>query len=173
MSFREKTVWAQLIATLYIWGRYSWWFWSQALDPHTLSVQDFSIRAGVAFGVAVFFSLLVSVIAAVVNRFSTRAADRRLRDEREYLIDLRATRWAFGVVTVLVIGIAFAAFWFGHYFTGNYENPQADAVRVADWPTTLRMANGVVLLANALWSCVLIGHLARYIGQLTLLRRGL
>jgi hypothetical protein len=34
------------------------------------------------------------------------------------------------------------------------------------------MANGVVLLANALWSCVLIGHLVRYVGQIVLLRRG-
>ena len=170
MSFREKSAWAQFLILGYLWGRYLWWFGEQVLVGGALTEQGFSIYAGSWFGMAVFGSIVVSVIAGLARRFSTPAAERRLQDEREALADLRATRWAFTTTILLLAAIAFSAFWFGNFYTGNMEGPTPDPGRMTDWSTMLTVANGVVLIANAVWAAVIIGMLVRYAGLIHLLR---
>ncbi|WP_428151526.1 hypothetical protein [Brevundimonas sp.] len=170
MSFREKSAWAQFLILGYLWGRYFWWFGEQVLVRGSLTEQGFSIYAGTWFGMAVFGSVVVSGVAALARRFSTPAAERGLHDEREALADLRATRWAFTTTTLLLVCIAFSAFWFGNFYTGNMEGPTPDPGRMADWPTMLTVANGMVLMANAVWAAVIFGMLVRYAGLINLLR---
>jgi hypothetical protein len=99
MSFREKTAWISLVSMA---GIYCFYFWSVLRHPHT---------AGSPFA-----GLLVTTIALVVVQstltiaaaiFSPRDA-KAPRDEREKLIELRATRVAYAG---LATGIVFACFF--------------------------------------------------------------
>ena len=112
MSFREKTAWISLLS---ISGIYAFYFWS---------VVHATPRGGFQFG-----GLLETVIAlAVVQTVLTVAVAilapkeaKAPRDEREKLIDLRATRFAYAV---LAGGIACACF-FGAFNPPIIFNPNA------------------------------------------------
>lgn len=171
MSYRERSAWAQLLILGYIWGRYFWWFGDHVLGGDALVDQTFSIRAGVNFGAALFGTIVVSLVDALIRRFSTPAAERVLRDEREDLANLRAVRWAFRTMIFLLVVVAFSAFWFGNFYTGNMEGPTPDPGRMTDWPTTLRIANGVVLMANAVWAAVMAGLLVRHAAMIAIIRK--
>jgi len=102
MSFREKTAWISLISMSAIYAIY---FWS-------------AIHSGPHFGTLHLGGLLETVIALVivqvaltivVSIFSPKEA-KAPRDEREKLIDLKATRTAYAG---LATGIAFACFFGG------------------------------------------------------------
>jgi hypothetical protein len=102
MPFREKTAWISLISMAGIYGVYFWWL----------------IRAGHGAGSRTG-GLLVTVIALVMLQslliiaaaiFDPKNAQAP-RDEREKLIELRATRFAYaGLATGIAFAIFFAAF---------------------------------------------------------------
>jgi hypothetical protein len=103
MSFREKTAWISLISISAIYFIY---FWSV-------------IHAGPHFGPVRFGGLLETVIALAVVQtvltiavaiFSPKEA-KAPRDEREKLIELRATRVAYaGLATGIALACFFGAF---------------------------------------------------------------
>jgi hypothetical protein len=99
MSFREKTAWISLVSMGSI---YCFYFWSILRHPQ--------------FAGAPFAGLLLTTIALVVVQstltiaaaiFSPKDAQAP-RDERERLIELRATRVAYAG---LAMGIVFACFF--------------------------------------------------------------
>ena len=94
MSFREKTAWISLVSMS---GIYAVYFWSV-------------FRSGQRIGNFQFGGLLVTVIALVIVQvvltiavavFAPRDAQAP-RDEREKLIDLRATRFAYAALATSV-----------------------------------------------------------------------
>ncbi len=102
MSFREKIAWISLVS---MGGIYSFYFWSILRHPHSSGSP--------------FTGLLVTTIALVVVQstltiaaaiFSPRDA-KAPRDEREKLIELRATRVAYsGLATGIACACFFGAF---------------------------------------------------------------
>ena len=103
MSFREKSAWISLVS---ISGIYAFYFWSV-------------LHAGPRGGRVQFSGLLDTIIAlAVVETVLTIAVAifapkeaKAPRDERERLIDLKATRFAYaGLATGLALACFFGAF---------------------------------------------------------------
>jgi hypothetical protein len=99
MSFREKSAWISLLSFLAVYGVY---FWNV--------VRVLTGRPALASPISLFVSLLAILIGAelvlhwLFRRLSPHDA-RTPKDERELLIELRATRVAF---VVLLVG-AFAS----------------------------------------------------------------
>lgn len=103
MSFREKSAWISLLS---ISGIYAFYFWS-------------ALRSGPPGGRVYFSGLLGTIIAlAVVQSALTIAVAiyapkeaQAPRDERERLIDLKATRFAYaGLATAVALACFFGAF---------------------------------------------------------------
>jgi cytochrome b561 len=90
MPFREKSAWISLVLILVVFGPY-FWFVGRAL-----SGQD-HVHFGTQFALIGLFILLEVVLHVAIAVQSPRDA-RAPRDERENLIDLKATRFAFYVL---------------------------------------------------------------------------
>jgi len=90
MPFREKSAWISLVLILVVFGPY-FWFVGRAL-----SGQD-HVHFGTQFALIGLFIVLEVVLHVAIAVQSPRDA-RAPRDERENLIDLRATRFAFYVL---------------------------------------------------------------------------
>lgn len=95
LSFREKSAWISLVSILAVFIPFFWNSYRQFSGQ-----VDQSTAVNVAFGLLVAFVLLEIVLHAVVALQAPGDA-RSPRDEREQLIEMRATRIAF---QVLVLG---------------------------------------------------------------------
>lgn len=95
LSFREKSAWISLISILVVFIPFFWNSYRQFTGQ-----VDGSSGVTVAFGLLVAFVVLEIVLHAVVALQAPNEA-RSPRDEREHLIEMRATRIAF---QVLVLG---------------------------------------------------------------------
>ena len=90
MSFREKSAWISLVLILLVFAPYFWFVGrSFAGAGH--------VHVGTQFGLITLFVILEIVVHVAIGIRSPRDA-RAPRDEREDLIDLKATRTAFYVL---------------------------------------------------------------------------
>jgi hypothetical protein len=102
MSFREKAAWISLISMA---GIYGFYFWSvirsgRASDAHV----------GGLLGTIIALVIVQTVLTIAVALFAPKEAQAP-RDEREKLIELRATRVAYaGLATGIAFAVFFAAF---------------------------------------------------------------
>ena len=94
-SFREKSAWISIVCLLVVFIPFFWNSYRQFTGQ-----VDGSSGVTVAFGLLVAFVALEIVLHAVVA-LQAPAEARSPRDEREHLIEMRATRIAF---QVLVLG---------------------------------------------------------------------
>lgn len=104
MSFREKSTWISFVLLLMIAGVYSWVVVRMVngqLEPNRV--------LGIAHDVLIAFVVLQIVLHGIVVLQAPREA-RTPKDERERLIELKATRIAF---FVLVLG-GLASIWMYH-----------------------------------------------------------
>lgn len=138
LSFREKSVWISLISILVVFIPFFW----NSYRQYTGQV-DGSSAVTVAFSLLVAFVVLELVLHAVVA-LQAPAEARSPRDEREHLIEMRATRIAF---QVLVVG-ALAAVATVHLTSRAWVMQQ------------------VVLLA------IVVAELVKFATQVVLFRRG-
>ena len=90
MSFREKSAWISLVLILLVFGPY-FWLVGQSLVGRT------HVHGGTQFALILLFVVLEIVVHIAVAIQSPRDAEAPT-DEREDLIDLRATRMAFYVL---------------------------------------------------------------------------
>jgi hypothetical protein len=136
MSFREKSAWISLILILLVFGPYFW-----------LVGRSFAgvghVHAGTQFALITLFFVLEIVLHIAIGVQSPRDA-RAPKDEREILIELRATRVAF---YVLFAGALFSI------FTMHF--------RLTVW-----MLSQFVLLS------IVIAELVKFASQIALFRRG-
>lgn len=103
MSYREKSAWISFVTTLLIWG----WFFAVLMRE----IGSGDPRGGVLMGtfIACTVTLVVVQIVLYVAIALTAPKDAEARaDERERLIDLKASRIAFITVSLLVIGTVIA-----------------------------------------------------------------
>jgi hypothetical protein len=99
MPFREKSAWISLVLILVVFGPY-FWFVGRALAGRT------HVHFGTQFALIGLFVVLEIVLHLAIAVQSPGDA-RAPRDERENLVDLKATRMAFyvlfaGVVTSIL-----------------------------------------------------------------------
>lgn len=88
MSFREKTAWLTLIAIIVV----SLMFWHHAPPTFEASTHHWAMKA---LWVSLGTYLVIEVVGFLVLRFRNAREARVPRDERERLIDLKATRVAY------------------------------------------------------------------------------
>jgi hypothetical protein len=136
MSFREKSAWISLGTLLVVFGVY---FWNVArIITRKEAVRDFPL----------FLSLLGALIVAevvfhVMIAIRSPSDARTPRDEREVLIDLKATRTAF---FVLLAG-AFLSI------------------------ATLHLGTGAWVMAHAVLLSVVVAEIVKFGRQIVLYRR--
>jgi hypothetical protein len=102
MSFREKTAWISLLS---IAGIYGFYFWAVIRAGHP-GAQSFHF-GGLLLGTIIAIVAVQVVLTAAAAVFSPKDA-RAPRDERDRVIELRATRVAY---SGLATAVAFACFF--------------------------------------------------------------
>lgn len=104
MPFREKTAWVSLGVTALVWGAYYLGVWRELAggDPSGSDILGLFVRA------VILTIVLTVVLAIAVAATAPKAADAPA-DERERLIELRATRWAYVVLSVGAVSVALAS----------------------------------------------------------------
>jgi len=100
MSFREKSAWISVISMTAIYGYY---FWSVVQAGPHLGSFHFAGLLGTVIAL-----IVVQVVLTIAVAIASPGAARAPRDEREKLIELRATRMAY---SGLATGIAMACFF--------------------------------------------------------------
>jgi hypothetical protein len=98
LSFREKTAWISLLSLS---GIYAWYFWS-------------AFGSGSRFGgllAAIVALVIVQTVLTVAVAVAAPREAKAPRDERDRLIDLRATRFAYAVLA----GCVACACFFGGF----------------------------------------------------------
>ena len=138
MSFREKSAWVSFATILVVFGAYFW-------NVIRVLGGQVEFRAAYALSVALLVAFVVlEIVLHIVLAIQAPKEALAPRDERERLIEMRATRVAF---QVLVVG-ALAGVGMLHVTTSAW-----------------RMAQ-VVLLA------VVVAELVKFGGQILYVRRG-
>jgi hypothetical protein len=102
MSFREKTAWISLLSMVGIYGLY---FWSVV----TSRPQGGHATFGGLLGTVLALVIIQVALTVAVAIFAPKDAQAP-RDERDRLIDLRATRFAYAA---LATSVALACFFGG------------------------------------------------------------
>ena len=101
MSFREKSAWISLLSISLIYGVYFW------------SVVHAGPQAGFHFGsllATVIALIVVQIVLHIVVAIAAPKEAKAPRDEREKLIELKATRIAYsGLATAVVCACMFGA----------------------------------------------------------------
>ena len=137
MSFREKSAWISFVLIVLVFGPYFW------LVGRSLAGAG-HVHGGTQFAlITLFFALEVVVHVAIAVR-SPRDA-RAPKDEREVLIDLKATRTAFYVL-----------------FAGTLISIFTMHLRVTVW-----------MLSQFVLFSIVVAELVKFARQITLFRRGL
>jgi hypothetical protein len=94
MSFREKSAWISLVSMS---GIYAVYFWSVFRSGHQAGGFHFGGLLETVIAIAVVQTVLTIVVA-----ISAPKEAKAPRDEREKLIDLRATRFAYAALATSV-----------------------------------------------------------------------
>ena len=102
MSFREKTAWISMLSMA---GIYFFYFWS-VIRHH----EHGAVHVGGLLETVIALVVVQTVLTIAVAIFSPKEANAPM-DEREKLIELRATRFAYaGLATGIAMACFFGAF---------------------------------------------------------------
>ena len=94
MSFREKSAWISFVTILVVFGAY---FWNVA----RIAGHEVDSHAGLVISVGLLASfVLIEIVLHLAVAMQSPKEARAPRDERESLIELKATRVAFQVLVV-------------------------------------------------------------------------
>ena len=104
MSFREKMAWVSLLATLGVWGFYFWELLGAGGDAPLGGAAAMALFVRCVVLVVVIEVGVAVVAPAVFGREAEAPAD-----EREQLVELKATRAAYVLLTVLAVCLVVAA----------------------------------------------------------------
>ena len=141
MSFREKSAWIGLIATLAIWSVYAVMVGRGLLAGHVMGPWSVAL-----FVECVIVSLAVQFGLKALVGLRAPEEERGLIDEREILIEGRATRLAYTLLIGTVLGVALvSALVIGVGLpVGDYR-----LIPAGPWNPTVVMANGLLLAVVA------------------------
>ncbi|PAJ74000.1 hypothetical protein CJF42_12665 [Pseudoalteromonas sp. NBT06-2] len=118
ISFREKSLWLEFIATVIIFNYYM----NQILGFNNTQLADGSLIIGVLFEV-VMYSVVLMIISSVILAFiNHKDADKPL-DEREQLIELKGSYYSNWILKVgIVIAIGQYALESNEWVIGLHQN---------------------------------------------------
>jgi hypothetical protein len=103
MSFREKSAWISLLS---MWGIYGFYYWSVLRS----SPQGGHVQSSNLLGTIIALVVVQTVLTIAVAIFAPKDAQAP-PDERDRLIGLRATRFAYAALaTSIALACFFAAF---------------------------------------------------------------
>lgn len=97
MSFKEKSILSSLILTVVVFGYY----FVQAFNTIDSSLLEITNRVGFFIG-AVVFMVLLEIVLHIVLAITNKNESNKPNDERDSLIELKATRISY---YILVVGI--------------------------------------------------------------------
>jgi hypothetical protein len=136
MSFREKSAWISLVAILVIFLPYFWRV-AQVLQGDARFPFEFAVAFLMAF-------VLVEIAAHIVVALQAPKDVRAPKDERERLIEMRATRVAFHVLVVgALAGVG-----------------------------TMHLTQSVWVMSQAVLLAIVLAELVKFGGQILYYRRG-
>jgi hypothetical protein len=95
MSFREKTAWISIVSMS---GIYGFYFWSV--------IRSGSPASGVHFGgllITIIALIIVQIVLTIVVAIFAPREAQAPRDERDRLIELRATQVAYALLTFCIV----------------------------------------------------------------------
>lgn len=160
MSFREKHLWASILATLGVWGYYFWRLFEQVRSG-ALTGDHFIKPISGLFIACLVLVVVIEISLTLISTWFGRKSIRRARNEREIRAALQASHVALMVMIGLVIGLAVLAYALG-LGGGDFISTGPGA--------TVTPANALVLLANTLLFVVVISELVRFGLSLYLMR---
>lgn len=99
MSYREKSAWISFVTTLLIWG----WFFAVLMREIGSGDPRGGVLMGTFIGCTIALVAVQVVLYVAITLCAPRGAEART-DERERLIDLKASRIAFVTLSILVMG---------------------------------------------------------------------
>jgi len=105
MSFRERSAWISLVVTPLIWGGYFWKIWPDIQDDGALNVRTVGMFIGTLVLLVIVQIVLATILATVAATLNRRTEEQPM-DERDQLIDLKATRLGFYALSTLLIGVS-------------------------------------------------------------------
>ncbi len=111
MTYKERTIWFTLISVIMIFGNYFFYAYKILLDSDE---PNNSFLLGIAIPALILFIVIqvgTQIILAIFNR-------KQATDERDRLIDLKASSTAY---TILVIGVTLGVY--GAFASSQFESP--------------------------------------------------
>lgn len=161
MSFREKHLWASIVATLGVWGYYFWHLFD-LIRSGALKGEHFVGPMSGLFVTCLVLVVAIEVSLTLIATWTSRQTLDRPRREREMKAALHASHVALMVLMLLVIGLAIIAYGLG----------LTDGVLVGDGPKAwMTINNAGALIANILLFVVVLSELVRFVLTLALIRR--
>ncbi|PZO02926.1 MAG: hypothetical protein DCF28_08025 [Alphaproteobacteria bacterium] len=149
MSFREKLLWGQMVATLLIWVPFFVWARPTAREAIIYTARFEEPLPGLLM-LTIAASAIVSGAVFVMTTFFTPKTERAVSDEREQLALYRSTRLAYVLLCLLVVYLAFEAVMWGD-FVGlifrTSDNPVPNQVVPGPWMANMMMFHGIWVLA--------------------------
>ena len=170
MSFREKSLWVQLVATVGVWAFY---FYSlRERLGGTFNRSSYADRSLSLFIAGVVLLIVVAIVLALLARIGSTAAERRVRDERETLAGLRAFKWAYVFGALLLVWVGWQAWSTGDQLSTLFDaQPSDGGVRMSFLPVMQWVPNSFVAAANHLLFCAVLTEVFRYALNIVLIRR--
>jgi len=111
MTYKERTIWISLIAVVMIFGNYFFYAYKILLDLDESNDPSLIGIAIPAFILFIVIHIVTQIILVIFNR-------KQATDERDRLIDLKASSTAY---TVLVIGVTMGVY--GAFASSQFESP--------------------------------------------------
>lgn len=99
ISYREKSIWVSLLSTLFIFGYYFYSAFSILRTPYA-NMHMFALM-GLFIGVMVWM-IIVQIVLHIILAIVNRAEAEKDEDERDKLIDLKATKVSY---YLLILGV--------------------------------------------------------------------
>ena len=162
MSFREKHLWASIIATLGVWGYYFWRLEEQIRAGALMGDHFIGPMSGL-FVTCLVLVVVIEVSLTAIATWTSRKRERHARDEREMRAALQASHFALMVMIALVICLSIIAYGLG----------LTEAAFMGGGPRAVTThENALVLIANILLFVVVMSELVRFGLTLFLIRRG-
>jgi hypothetical protein len=160
MSFREKHLWASVVATVAVWGFYFWTLTARIADG-ALHRPGFIGATSGLFALCLVLVVATEVGLTLLATVTSGKAERGAQAEREMRAALQASHVAMTVLTLLIVALAVAAYALG----------LGEQVLLKGPTLAMSQAYGLVLIANILLACVVVSELTRFVFTLALIRR--
>ncbi|OKY25326.1 MULTISPECIES: hypothetical protein [Thalassotalea] len=103
MSYKEKTIWISLLILLYIWGDYGFSLLA-LIEQQQLTQTNVNSLLKVVIFKTIALEIILNIVLAVISAKDANVDE----DERDKQISLRASKYAY---VVLSVGVALAIFY--------------------------------------------------------------